>query len=125
MLHVCYLATGKRWDNFLAVDFYKRSDVGGASEALDKLNGQLICGYSQINYCQGVGVTEGFQYAADFFLMEYENESEEKNEEYVVLTCHQEEEKREIGQSLEENRYVNECMHEDKSGHEADWQITT
>eukprot|EP01018_Ginkgo_biloba_P041306 Gb_00060 [translate_table: standard] len=52
MLSVCYGAAGKRWANFLAVDFYKRSDGGGAFQAVDKLNGELICGCSDVQYCQ-------------------------------------------------------------------------
>eukprot|EP01018_Ginkgo_biloba_P016435 Gb_28055 [translate_table: standard] len=63
MLSVCYEAAGKRWANFLAVDFYKRSDGGGAFQALDKLNGQLVCGCNDIKHCQAnalFGVCKSF-----------------------------------------------------------------
>ncbi|PON79723.1 PLC-like phosphodiesterase [Parasponia andersonii] len=51
MLDTCYSATGNRWANFVAVDYYKRSDRGGAFQAVDKLNGKLLCRSDDVHAC--------------------------------------------------------------------------
>ncbi|CAL1360154.1 unnamed protein product [Linum trigynum] len=51
MLGKCHTAAGNRWANFVAVDYYKRSDGGGAFEAVDKLNGEMLCGSSDVKAC--------------------------------------------------------------------------
>ncbi|RAL40828.1 hypothetical protein DM860_008526 [Cuscuta australis] len=51
MLDTCHAAAANRWPNFLAVDFYKRSEGGGAFQAVDKLNGELLCGKDDVNSC--------------------------------------------------------------------------
>ncbi|XP_059451812.1 PI-PLC X domain-containing protein At5g67130-like isoform X2 [Corylus avellana] len=51
MLHTCFGAAGNRWANFVAVDFYKRSEGGGAFQAVDTLNGELLCGCDDVHSC--------------------------------------------------------------------------
>ncbi|KAF6140091.1 hypothetical protein GIB67_001832 [Kingdonia uniflora] len=51
MLHTCYGAAGSRWANFVAVDYYKRSEGGGSFQAVDTLNGMLLCGCDDVHTC--------------------------------------------------------------------------
>ncbi|KAK2636024.1 hypothetical protein Ddye_030816 [Dipteronia dyeriana] len=51
MLDTCYGAAGNRWANFVAVNYYKRSDGGGAFEGVDKMNGELLCGCDDVHRC--------------------------------------------------------------------------
>ncbi|KAI4339609.1 hypothetical protein MLD38_024528 [Melastoma candidum] len=53
MLKTCYGVAGNRWANFVAVDFYKRSGAGGGGsfQAVDTLNGKLLCGCDDVHAC--------------------------------------------------------------------------
>ncbi|XP_011008609.1 PREDICTED: PI-PLC X domain-containing protein At5g67130-like isoform X4 [Populus euphratica] len=51
MLHTCSGAAANRWANFVAVDYYKRSEGGGSFQAVDLLNGKLLCGCDDIHAC--------------------------------------------------------------------------
>ncbi|KAL1809653.1 hypothetical protein ACET3Z_026643 [Daucus carota] len=52
MLQTCYGAAGNRWANFVTVDYYKRSEGGGAFQAVDRLNGELLCGCNSVQACK-------------------------------------------------------------------------
>ncbi|KAK9948958.1 hypothetical protein M0R45_004510 [Rubus argutus] len=51
MVGTCYKAAGVM-PNFLAVNFYLRSDGGGVFDAVDRMNGATLCGCSTITACQ-------------------------------------------------------------------------
>ncbi|VAH55159.1 unnamed protein product [Triticum turgidum subsp. durum] len=51
VLHTCHAAAGNRWANFLAVDYYKRSNGRGVFQVMDMLNGMLICGHDDVHAC--------------------------------------------------------------------------
>ncbi|KAJ9683057.1 hypothetical protein PVL29_018868 [Vitis rotundifolia] len=51
MLDTCCGAAGNRWANFVAVNFYKRSDGGGTFQAVDTMNGELLCGSRDVHAC--------------------------------------------------------------------------
>ncbi|XP_028061724.1 PI-PLC X domain-containing protein At5g67130-like isoform X2 [Camellia sinensis] len=52
MVGTCYKAAKNVMPNFLAVNFYMRSDGGGVFDALDRMNGQTLCGCSSVTACQ-------------------------------------------------------------------------
>eukprot|EP00258_Populus_trichocarpa_P020680 XP_024436699.1 PI-PLC X domain-containing protein At5g67130 isoform X2 [Populus trichocarpa] len=51
MLRTCDGAAASRWANFVAVNYYKRSEGGGSFQAVDLLNGKLLCGCDDIHAC--------------------------------------------------------------------------
>lgn len=52
MISTCYKAAGNVMPTFLAVNFYMRSEGGGVFDALDRMNGQTLCGCSTVTACQ-------------------------------------------------------------------------
>ncbi|PKA63551.1 PI-PLC X domain-containing protein [Apostasia shenzhenica] len=52
MVDVCYKAAGKLMPNFLAVNFYMRSDGGGVFDIQDRMNGLTLCGCSMVSACK-------------------------------------------------------------------------
>ncbi|XP_077211515.1 PLC-like phosphodiesterases superfamily protein [Tasmannia lanceolata] len=52
LIDTCYKAAGNKMPNFLAVNFYMRSDGGGVFDAIDRMNGQALCGCSTVTACQ-------------------------------------------------------------------------
>ncbi|KOM36779.1 hypothetical protein LR48_Vigan03g016000 [Vigna angularis] len=63
MIHTCYGAAGNRWANFVAVDYYKRSEGGGSFQAVDTLNGKLLCGCDDVHTCVVKQLTSFFRKA--------------------------------------------------------------
>ncbi|OEL33948.1 PI-PLC X domain-containing protein [Dichanthelium oligosanthes] len=52
MAQACYAAAGNRIPNFLAVNFYMRSDGDGVFDVQDRINGLTLCGCNTIAACQ-------------------------------------------------------------------------
>ncbi|RDX78301.1 PI-PLC X domain-containing protein [Mucuna pruriens] len=52
MANTCYKAAGNLLPNFVAVNFYMRSDGGGVFDIVDKMNGHTLCGCSTVTACQ-------------------------------------------------------------------------
>ncbi|KAE8656020.1 PI-PLC X domain-containing protein [Hibiscus syriacus] len=52
MIGTCFKAAGSMLPNFIAVNFYMRSDGGGVFYDLDSMNGQRLCGCNTIAACQ-------------------------------------------------------------------------
>ncbi|XP_058192228.1 PI-PLC X domain-containing protein At5g67130-like [Rhododendron vialii] len=51
--HKCYTTASNNWANFIAVDYGKGIDVRPAFQAVDFLNGKLLCGCDDVNSCRG------------------------------------------------------------------------
>ncbi|KMZ61668.1 PLC-like phosphodiesterases superfamily protein [Zostera marina] len=51
MVGTCYKAAG-RLPNFVAVNFYMRSNGGGVFDVQDKINGRTLCGCDTVTACQ-------------------------------------------------------------------------
>ncbi|XP_047259976.1 PI-PLC X domain-containing protein At5g67130, partial [Capsicum annuum] len=48
----CYKAAGNMMPNYVAVNFYMRSDGGGVFDVLDQMNGRTLCGCPTVTACQ-------------------------------------------------------------------------
>ncbi|XP_075105844.1 PI-PLC X domain-containing protein At5g67130 [Nicotiana tabacum] len=48
----CFKAAGNLMPNYVAVNFYMRSDGGGVFDVLDRMNGQTLCGCPTVTACQ-------------------------------------------------------------------------
>ncbi|KAJ1381965.1 PLC-like phosphodiesterase, TIM beta/alpha-barrel domain superfamily [Sesbania bispinosa] len=51
MLKTCHDAAGNRWANYIAVNYYKRSEGGGSFQGVDTLNGKLLCSCDDVHAC--------------------------------------------------------------------------
>ncbi|KAK8965683.1 PI-PLC X domain-containing protein [Platanthera guangdongensis] len=52
MVDACYNAAGKLMPNYLAVNFYMRSDGGGVFDVQDRMNGLTLCGCPTVSSCK-------------------------------------------------------------------------
>lgn len=52
MVNTCYKNAGNMLPNFIAVNFYMRSNGGGVFDIVDRINGHTLCGCSTITTCQ-------------------------------------------------------------------------
>ncbi|XP_074295361.1 PI-PLC X domain-containing protein At5g67130 [Silene latifolia] len=52
MVGTCYKAAGNVMPNFVAVNFYLRSDGPGVFDILDRMNGRTLCGCNTVTACQ-------------------------------------------------------------------------
>ncbi|KAJ6849788.1 PI-PLC X domain-containing protein [Iris pallida] len=52
MVDACYKSSGNILPNFLAVNFYMRSDGGGVFDVQDRINGLALCGCNTVSACQ-------------------------------------------------------------------------
>ncbi|KAK3132515.1 hypothetical protein QOZ80_6AG0523430 [Eleusine coracana subsp. coracana] len=52
MVQACYAAAGNKIPNFIAVNFYMRSDGGGIFDVQDRINGLTLCSCNTIAACQ-------------------------------------------------------------------------
>lgn len=52
MVDACYKAAGNVMPNFIAVNFYMRSDGGGVFDIQDRMNGVSLCGCNTVTACQ-------------------------------------------------------------------------
>ncbi|WJX60724.1 hypothetical protein P8452_45900 [Trifolium repens] len=52
MVNTCYKTAGNVLPNFIAVNFYMRSNGGGVFDIVDRINGHMLCGCSTVIACQ-------------------------------------------------------------------------
>ncbi|XP_058777987.1 PI-PLC X domain-containing protein At5g67130-like [Vicia villosa] len=52
MVNTCYKTAGNVLPNFIAVNFYMRSDGGGVFDIVDRINGHTLCGCNTVAACE-------------------------------------------------------------------------